>query len=872
MTIEETSASRVNSPTKDAGWPWSWPVDWAPAVRRLAARGRHPDFLLDDPQLVAHRILDCLAALAFEARHGAPDASSAFVKAVRKLVGAAPWVVDNSRQGEVGFTPDPRTARSSSAAHLGASANETGQAFSEDGLIHEEGVLALLAMATRLAGKDAGRAVMRVATAAIAAEQWLPGLSDADDAGYRADIVALGGTFSRDTQPGLAGTRASDITPTTIGSPTWQGLSNLARSSAAISSSARCVVLFHELTESAVPPPEPTGSVYWTDGIDHVEVTEPCGASALLTIHGQGFGDPSPGVGVVAAVWDAAAAAVVYRTVPVMSWSDTKVVIRLGRNAVGGVVAFADLTFINVYNWWADNENERVASAMHAAGCPGYGPPAKPVIWPHWSEVPTYLPAASYQAGMPRIVAEITLDPVGKAPPTWDQNSVHLEVGQTFWVLWRTANSDSAALRAPGSAAQILVAAGYPAMGIPGASGSVKLVAPLQPAVVELTVEASNATCGTTQVPLRLVVTGPALQPVTIEVQQSLPGGDVSVLVTGGVESLNPATGQSVPLVAEKRSVARIDWWTAFPQVPAGEPLTAEATLHVSGPAIPWQGVTLRPGISTANPAPTPSDPQVTLQSGRSFSSVLEYQQWIAASINNNPATFNVVLPAELCVGQITLNATVQARNQDGRLWTKTATRTVVFHQRHRVLIRYRRHTVAGQAAPTTTAAENAIRDAASLLPIPDPSIVVLGNDPATPSTTYVEDMITERNAIANHVWRDEIWLVVGPAGVGGVANPSTWPWTAATDATANVTAHEIGHLFDQRHIALCGAAQNPEQPAAFPDQGALVVTGWDMWNNRLVRGPASGTGAVVDVMTYCWGRMWITPERWRRIFLQAGP
>ena len=362
--------------------------------------------------------------------------------------------------------------------------------------------------------------------------------------------------------------------------------------------------------------------------------------------------------------WDEDTAATVYRTVTVVSWSDTQVVVRLGRDAVSGVVAFADIAFIRIYNLWADGENERVSAAMRAAGCPGYAPPASPIIWPHWTEIPAHAPVAAYAAGVSRIVAEITLEPVGTPPARWSNDTVHLETGQTFWVLWRTVNADTAELRGTGPASQVLVAAGHAASGITGTSSSAKLVAPAQPAVLEFTLEASNAACGAAQLPLRLVVTGPALQPVAIVVQQSLPGGDVDV-VPGDIagsgfisEALKPPDGLSIPLVAQKRSVAQIDWWTAFPQVPVAEFLTAEASLRMSGPAIPWSGVTLRPGTSTANPPPTAADPPVALRSGRPFSSVLEYGQWIAQNVNNNPATFNVVLPAELCIGQITLEAT----------------------------------------------------------------------------------------------------------------------------------------------------------------------------------------------------------------------
>ena len=105
--------------------------------------------------------------------------------------------------------------------------------------------------------------------------------------------------------------------------------------------------------------------------------------------------------------------------------------------------------------------------------------------------------------------------------------------------------------------------------------------------------------------------------------------------------------------------------------------------------------------------------------------------------------------------------------------------------------------------------------------------------------------------------------MVVGAAGANGVEVQGI-PWIVATDARADVTAHEIGHLFGQKHLPLCGAAQNPEPLASFPQQGNVAVVGWDTWNNMPVRN-------AIDFMSYC-PNSWCSPERWRRIFLLNRP
>jgi hypothetical protein len=860
--------------------------------------------LLDDPRFAAHRVLDRLGALALEVHNGVPGASGAFVDAVREIVRGASWLLDVVNQADA-YRQGP---------HSAPSAPGDVPALSDDGLIDDAGVSTLLAVAFGVAGADGAKVVIGLAAAAMAAERWVPGLTRAGDTGHVVDVALLGGapvTTVREwlrpfllTGPvGLSGPTeshgqlpagslggaargqpwgagADQVTPVMIDQRhPWLMQSTSSLSSSSIAKRIMCLKLLHELLDSAVPAPEHDGPVTWTTGIESVEVTDPCGASPSLTIHGRGFGATAPpGVGVVAAAWDQATAAVIYRPVKIVSWSDTQVVVQLGPNALGGTVAFADVAWIAIYDDWAKSENERVAAAMHQAGCPGYGPPAKPQIWARWSEAPVPVPAATYQAGAPRIVVDLA--PVGRAPVPWSSDSVHLETGEAFRVSWRTANADTAALRADAAGQQMLVAAGHPQGEIIGASGSVLLVAPSTPAVASFTVEARNA-CGTVQVPLRVVVTGPALQPSTITVLQSLPGGDVDVHVVlpgvGGEMLLPPsAVPRSIPLVAEKRTVARIDWWTAVPQAPPGEQLTAHALVELSGPATWPSSVTLRPGSSTADPPPTWS---VELKSGPPFSSVLQYQQWVAAG--NNPATFNVVLPPELCKGEVTLKAIVQARSPGGLSWTATASTTVRFHQRRRKLIRYRPWQWSpglqnppdneatqggrrpGQPAPSDEECQTALRAAASLLPIPDPQIIRIPGPPGERGSSkgLVEELWAMRPKPVNE---DEIWFSVAPAGRFGVFI-GTMPWTGETDLTPAVGAHEAGHMFGQNHVRLCGAAQNPEEPSAFPDQGNIVVIGWDLWNNRPVRGG-------IDLMSYCWGQAWISPERWRRIFLQARP
>jgi hypothetical protein len=438
-----------------------------------------------------------------------------------------------------------------------------------------------------------------------------------------------------------------------------------------------------------------------------------------------------------------------------------------------------------------------------------------------------------------------------------------VNAGDAFWVIWNMPNAMSGALKALNpEAVEVLTASGFPQAEISGVTGKVRLLSPNRHRLLKFALTANNDACGATSKPLHIVVTGRALRPLEIKVMQGLAGGDVDVTNIGGVEALSGGAPNSIPLVAEKRSVVQIDWWPAIPQVPVGaQPAFAVAQLDVTNHgAWPSLSGVLRPGQSTAEDPPSSS---VMLHTDQPFETIAAYETWLQSNV---PQTFNVVIPAEWCKWEATFTATVKVFSPGQPTWTVTTSKRVKFHRRRRVRIRYRRHTVPGRQPPTTEQAVRAIRNAASILPIPDPEILVLGNDPAAPSNGYIEDMFAERGGVPTPQWRDEIWLVVGPVGVGGVANISRWPWIAATDATGLTTAHEIGHLFSQAHLNLCGLTDG-DNPSQFPSSGAVPVTGWDMWNNAVV-----SNARDIMVRTYCPEPTWMSPERWRRIFLKVGP
>jgi hypothetical protein len=814
--------------------PWNWPVNWAPAVGRATTAGLAPDVVLAHPDLTAHRTLDRLAARARAVNRNTPGAKKRFIEAIGTLARGAPWLLE--------VAPDDPYDKNPTADDCGCAASR-----STASMIDESGVMALLSTAAQAAGSTGAKVVHGLVAAATAAEALLPSFAEPGDEGERADLATLTnttGTFLR--RPGEVVELGAE--------PAWARLTTLARQTIA-APPTRCVALMGQLVEELPPEPVPEQSVTWTTGIQGVEVIEGCSTSPGLIIRGSGFGATHSGVGVIASMWDKQTWTVVHARVSITSWSDTEVRVSLGSRAVSGSVAFLDLNFLKTYRDYAEEQNAIAKNALRAAGCP-----AVDILSTEYNYAVATSTAAQYSVAAPVIAAEISHSPSGAAA-NWNFDAVHLEAGQAFRVFWRAANADSAALKAANAAGEsVLSAAGLnPTTGVPGLTGTIYLTAPAQAAVVEFRVEARNAACGVVRKRLRIVVTGKPLRQPTITVLQSLPGGDIDVVTSGGAESFNPAGGRSIPLVAEKRTIVRVDWWPGMPQVPEGERIEATATLRVRNRGDYFLSGTLLPNESTAEP---PSSTGVILPSGPPFASAAQYDQWVAGG--GVPATFNFVMPPEWCKWEVILEPTINASPSFGPLWTASTAVWAKFHRRRRVRIRYRRHTVPGTPAPTTEATAASLRVAGSLLPIPDPEIVVLTNDPAVPSTGYIEDMMRERANTPAAQWKDEIWLVIGPVGVGGVADPNTWPWTGATEATGTVTAHEIGHMFNQGHLKLCGAAQNPDDPATFPDQGNVLVTGWDTWNNREVRNG-------IDLMSYCWGNAWISPERWRRVFLRVG-
>lgn len=845
-----------------------WPVSWRSAVVLARANGQHPDVFLRDQGLAAHRILDRLAAAAVDVHSQLPGARQAMRGLLADTIRAVPWL-----------TPAHDEIHPHGQSDCGSCGSEdriTGEnGFSSGGgttWVNDDGISTLASLAGALAGDAASTAIRRLGAAARAAETYIPGLQPRSQGELASDLALLATSPSDSTGSHEIRTAPTPTMSDGLDDGFWDHISR----TAALDTASPCQAWLARLSIDDLDQyPQPTGTATNTTGIERVDVPDPCGPAPRLTIHGHGFGaHRPPNVNVVVATWDSGSSELIYRNAQDISWTDDTIVVQLPSNVVPGYAAFSDVEFVTEYNAWVDGRNSRINVAMHAHGCPGHW-----TVEQHLPLIPDPNPAAGYRAGAPVLMGQ--LFPSIGATQLWDSTTVHLHTGDAFQIGWRVYGADTLSLKPSfddDKASEILSAAGYPASGasLTPQDGFLTLASPAQPARATFILQADNG-CGTIEAPLTVMITHPPLAEATTTVFQSLTaGGDVTVTNAAGTESLNPPTGDTIPLVAGKRTVVRIDWWLATEQLPAYYFLSAQASVQVTGFFLPPGGVTVMPSFSTADLSP-PATP-FSQASGPGFTSVSEYQQWVSGGGRTNP--FYVVLPPELCQGGNILGtptpavtaivATITLTAPDGGpTWTLTAGTTVTFHPRRKVTLRYLPFAFTDPTLiPTDAQCEAALKVAGSMLPVPDPDIFRLPGQPVLSDGHLVEDLEAQRTAqqgAFSDAWRDEIWLLMGTWGIGGV---NLGEYVVAANIDPVVCAHEIGHSYGQNHLNVCGNVPLSDPMSTWPDNGLVPVEGWDTWDDADV---AAGR---LDMMayTYCTGSGWIHPERWRRIFLKAGP
>ncbi|WP_067541890.1 hypothetical protein [Nocardia crassostreae] len=449
-------------------------------MARARARDREVDEIVNSPLFAAHRILDRLAAMAFDAEDGVFGAGEAFVEALAELWRAVPDLVPGTSGGPL--RPRAGSPRITVTIDEEAIAEEAGgypvaAEHVVDGraaepvpteLIDADGVRALAETALRLAGVPGAVVIRQLSNIATIAERRLDGYPW--DPGYQSDLSALADTPPVDDYAGAAAREQSRW---------WPALDRTDISALVRTSPTVCELSYLRLLDDdLVAHPPPTGDPLSTAGIERVEIGDACGSTPAMTIRGHGFGAaPAAGVGVIAATWDSVTSRVVCRKMAVSSWSDTVIVVSLPSNAISGFAAFADVNFIADYNSWAKLRNRRLNDAMHARGCPGNWDAEVP-----YDDSPAPVAAARYSAGKPRVLADVapTTGPVEK----WNAGTLHLRTGQAFRVAWQGFGGDSVTVGAlDAGATAILSASGYPSAvtGLSASSGKLVLTATSTP-------------------------------------------------------------------------------------------------------------------------------------------------------------------------------------------------------------------------------------------------------------------------------------------------------------------------------------------------------------------------------------------------------
>jgi hypothetical protein len=100
-----------------------------------------------------------------------------------------------------------------------------------------------------------------------------------------------------------------------------------------------------------------------------------------------------------------------------------------------------------------------------------------------------------------------------------------------------------------------------------------------------------------------------------------------------------------------------------------------------------------------------------------------------------------------------------------------------------------------------------------------------------------------------------------GIAGYGYVPGRTAVGWDKSGSAN-RVTAHELGHNFNRRHVAACGSGNTDQN---YPYAGGVIGnTGWNSGTGQLV---ASST---TDIMGYC-SNQWISDYTWTGVMNYRG-
>lgn len=570
------------------------------------------------------------------------------------------------------------------------------------------------------------------------------------------------------------------------------------------------------VAEGLSGPPLPT-STYAT-GITSVSAANCTGTIATVTITGSGFGVAQP-ADVNVLVWDVVA--------QVVSWSDTQIVVTVPADTTSGCVGFRNETIeaqrrhlheLNQQNW------EQLITGLKCLGERG----TLPQRLPYSSSKPPCMESNFFAGTLPEI-EQFLVNGGG-----W--GFITVEPNTNLSLTWLVRNADTVRIqRTSGAGPDVNV------VNPPGNILNLGVFTGTQPVDATYELTATN-TCGTVTrtVGVRLRKT-PALQIVGIEVIQAIQQFSLT----------NPGQNNSVPLVANKRTMVRVyidsgitDGFNNGGGANRQANVTGRITADFFG-GPPAGADPLNPGgIITARPA---------MQISRA-----------ARDANNFPTqTLNFELPFDQLFGlaQITARVWVQGHENDfGSGWMDIDSSTLVNFQprRSRVLGQILvEDDNLGLIAPFPSQYNTSLQGARTRYPIAEDGFVVfvppifrnwrtshdltrtiqLPTGQVVPDLDPWSDLLDDIDDFGDDYEGVDIWTAVVPNdprytinGLGTVGTgDGNLPHFVAQTTLPATFAHEMGHNFAINH-ANCGAALpgnvlDPRLPVATEDIGMDVAT-----------------------------------------------
>lgn len=609
----------------------------------------------------------------------------------------------------------------------------------------------------------------------------------------------------------------------------------------------RCLlVLINALKLREEPPPPRQGRVVWADSITSVTASGACPGDQLV-LRGGDFGSPSADRGVMLPLLEGCRAF----AVPAENWTPTSITVILPPTIASGTVGLVDLSYVRVYNEWANRMNELMQQIIKNAKCSGSKVPDIQLINP-FDECAPQTPVNWLRAGIP-LIRSFQINGRTTPPPAV------INPGASVTLSWSLRNVESFALRRTSNVGPLLAGAAE-LISPPGTSYALGPYHSQRAELATYEIEA-NGSCGSAKAQVQVRVSKvPQLQFRGIEVTQ-------------GIQSFgDPSTpDNSLPLVAQKDTIVRV--YVTVDNLAGFAPAGLSDRASVSGELM-IVGTTLK--LAPLN---------TSILAGP-FSMLKR---------SSSESSLNFRIPASLSTDTLSVRARIWTSDEYEVPPTGEKTRpeastmhTITWVKKAPFKVRYVRVSSPASGLPDDATARNALLRAFDLLATPATDIAparlatwhtsanVATKDGLSTLLSHLDDQHDCTLSEALFPWEDEcpdadgaVWIGLFGGGSGGLAQGYRPFGTSRNTAVAplydrTTIAHELGHTLKLNHV-------NPNQHCGIePDgdfdtlpNGGAIVSG-DAFD------PSAGQPVTLpllfDFMSYACFR-WVSRSNWRRVF-----